>query len=159
VKDGIADADHLTIGGYSYGGYMTNWLITQTTRFKAAVTGAGAVEHIGNWGNDDTTYDDAYFLGGRPWEAAQRYHDEAAIFQIDKVKTPTHMVAGGADIRVAVMEDYLLEHALYSLGIPNKLLVFPGEGHSLGKNPWHGKIKVREELNWLQKYGGVPVGN
>jgi dipeptidyl aminopeptidase/acylaminoacyl peptidase len=159
VKDGIADPDRLTIGGYSYGGYMTNWLITQTTRFKAAVTGAGAVEHIGNWGNDDTTYDDAYFLGGRPWEAAQRYHDEAAIFQIDKVRTPTHMVAGADDIRVAVLEDYLLEHALYSLGIPNKLLVFPGEGHGLGKNPWHGKIKVREELKWLQKYGGVPASN
>ena len=155
VKDGIADSDHLVVGGYSYGGYMTNWLITQTTRFKAAVTGAGAVEHVGNWGNDDTTYDDAYFLGGRPWEAAQRYHDEAAIFQIDKVKTPTHMVAGADDIRVAVLEDYLLEHALYSLGVPNALLIFPGEGHSLDKNPWHGKIKVREELKWLNKYGGV----
>src|SRR5208283_4667633 len=159
VKDGIADSDKLAIGGYSYGGYMTNWLITQTTRFKAAVTGAGAVEHVGNWGNDDTTMDDAYFLGGRPWEAQQRYHDEAAIFQIDKVRTPTHMVAGADDIRVAVLEDYLLEHALYSLGIPNKLLIFPGEGHGLGKNPWHGKIKVREELKWLQKYGGVPAGN
>ncbi len=155
VKDGIADPDRLTIGGYSYGGYMTNWLITQTTRFKAAVTGAGAVEHIGNWGNDDTTYDDAYFLGGRPWEASQRYHDEAAIFQMDKVKTPTHIVGGSVDIRVAVLEDYLLERALYSLGIPHKLLIFPGEGHGLGKNPWHGKIKVREELNWLKKYGGV----
>jgi dipeptidyl aminopeptidase/acylaminoacyl peptidase len=155
VRDGIADPDRLTVGGYSYGGYMTNWLITQTTRFKAAVTGAGAVEHVGNWGNDDTTYDDAYFLGGRPWEAAQRYHDEAAIFQINNVKTPTHMVAGGSDIRVAVLEDYLLEHALYSLGVPNKLLIFPGEGHSLAKNPWHGKIKVREELKWLQQYGGV----
>jgi len=157
VKDGIADPDRLTVGGYSYGGYMTNWLITQTTRFKAAVTGAGAVEHIGNWGNDDTTYDDAYFLGGRPWEASGRYHDEAAIFQINKVKTPTHMVAGADDIRVAVLEDYLLEHALYSLGVPNKLLIFPGEGHSLAKNPWHGRIKVREELKWLAKYGGVPA--
>lgn len=155
VKDGIADPNRLTIGGYSYGGYMTNWLITQTTRFKAAVTGAGAVEHVANWGNDDTTFDDAYFLGGRPWEAQQRYHDEAAIFQIDKVKTPTHIVAGAADIRVAVLENYLLEHALRSLGVPNSLLVFPGEGHSLSKNPWHGKIKVREELKWLEKYGGI----
>jgi dipeptidyl aminopeptidase/acylaminoacyl peptidase len=157
VKEGIADPQHLAVGGYSYGGYMTNWLITQTTRFKAAVTGAGAVEHIGNWGNDDTTYDDAYFLGGRPWEAQQRYHDEAAIFLIDRVKTPTHMVGGANDIRVAVLEDYLLEHALYSLGVPNKLLIFPGEGHGLGKNPWHGKIKVREELKWLEKYGDVPA--
>jgi dipeptidyl aminopeptidase/acylaminoacyl peptidase len=159
VKDGIADPAQLAVGGYSYGGYMTNWLITQTTRFKAAVTGAGAVEHVANWGNDDTTFDDAYFLGGRPWEVQQRYHDEAAIFQINKVRTPTHMVAGANDIRVAVLEDYLLERALYSLGVPNALLVFPGEGHGLGKNPWHGKIKVREELQWLQKYGEVPAGN
>ena len=155
VKDGIANPDRLSVGGYSYGGYMTNWLITQTTRFKAAVTGAGAVEHVANWGNDDTTFDDAYFLGGRPWEAQQRYHDEAAIFQIDKVKTPIHIVGGAKDIRVAVLENYLLEHALSSLGVPNSLLIFPGEGHSLSKNPWHGKIKVREELKWLQKYGGV----
>jgi len=155
VKDGIADPNHLAIGGYSYGGYMTNWLITQTTRFKAAVTGAGSVEHVANWGNDDTTFDDAYFLGGTPWEAALRYHDEAAIFQMNKVRTPTHLVAGADDIRVAVAEDYLLDHALHNLGIPSTLLIFPGEGHSLDKNPWHGRIKVREELKWLQKYAGV----
>ena len=156
VKDGSADTEHLAISGYSYGGYMTNWLITQTTRFKAAMTGAGAVENVGNWGNDDTTFDDSYFLGGRPWEAPKRYQDEAALFQIDKVKTPTHMVAGSDDIRVAVLEDYLLDHALHSLGIPSNLLIFPGEGHSLTKNPWHGKIKVREELKWLEKYAGKP---
>jgi dipeptidyl aminopeptidase/acylaminoacyl peptidase len=155
VKDGIADPNRLAVGGYSYGGYMTNWLITQTTRFKAAVTGAGAVENVANWGNDDTTFDDAYFLGGEPWLAAQRYHDEAAIFQINKVRTPTHMVAGADDIRVAVAEDYLLDHALHNLGVPSTLLIFPGEGHSLDKNPWHGKIKVREELKWLAEYGGV----
>jgi dipeptidyl aminopeptidase/acylaminoacyl peptidase len=155
VKDGIADANQLAVGGYSYGGYMTNWLITQTTRFKAAVTGAGAVEHIANWGNDDTVFDDVYFLGGLPWEAADRYRSEAAIFQINKVRTPTHMVAGADDIRVAVLENYLLERALHELNIPSDLLIFPGEGHSLGKNPWHGKIKVREELEWLAKYGGV----
>ena len=137
VKAGIANPKHMTIGGYSYGGYMTNWLITQTTEFKAAVTGAGAVEHIANWGNDDTTYDDAFFLGGLMWDpkAKQNYIDEAAIFQFDKVKTPTHVVAGGSDIRVAVAEDYLLEHALHTLGIPSSLLVFPDEGHSLDREP------------------------
>ncbi len=155
VKDGIADSKQLAIGGYSYGGYMTNWLITQTTRFKAAVTGAGAVENVANWGNDDTTFDDAYFLGGLPWEAADRYRSEAAIFQINKVRTPTHMVAGANDIRVSVGEDYLLDRALHELNVPSDLLIFPGEGHSLRKNPWHGKIKVREELKWLEKYGGV----
>jgi acylaminoacyl-peptidase len=153
VRDGIADPVHLTIGGYSYGGYMTNWLITQTNRFKAAVTGAGAVEHVANWGNDDTTRDDAYFLGGGPWEAEKNYNAEAAIWQIGKVTTPTHVVGGADDIRVYVGEDYLLERALFTRGIPTSLLIFPGEGHSLSKNPWHGKIKVREELKWLDMYG------
>jgi dipeptidyl aminopeptidase/acylaminoacyl peptidase len=152
VKDGIADPDRLSIAGYSYGGYLTNWLLTQTVRFKSAVTGAGAVEHAINWGNDDTTLDDAYFLGGRPWEAKQRYIDEAALWQLHKVKTPTHIVAGADDVRVYVGENYLLERALHDLGIPATLLIFPGEGHGLGKNPWHGKIKVREELKWLEKW-------
>ena len=159
VKAGIANPRQMTVGGYSYGGYLTNWLITQTNEFKAAVTGAGAVEHIGNWGNDDTPYDDAFFLGGLPWDpkARQNYLDEAAIFQIAKVKTPTHIVAGGSDIRVAVEEDYLLEHALHALGVPSSLLIFPDEGHELDQNPWHGKIKVREELEWLEKYCGCPA--
>ena len=152
VKDGIADPDRLAIGGYSYGGYLTNWLLTQTSRFKAAVTGAGAVEHAVNWGNDDTTLDDAYFLGGRPWEAKQRFNDEAALWQMNKVKTPTHIVVGSEDIRVYAGESYLLERALHDQGVPTKLLIFPEEGHELDKNPWHGKIKVREELKWLEQW-------
>jgi dipeptidyl aminopeptidase/acylaminoacyl peptidase len=152
VKDGIADPDNLTIGGYSYGGYLTNWLITQNTRFRAAVTGAGAVEHVANWGNDDTTYDDAYFLGGLPWDTMKNYNDEAAIWQMNKVKTPTHIVGGAEDIRVSVGEQYLLERALHAEGVPVKLLIFPGEGHEMDNDPWHGKIKVREELKWLEKW-------
>jgi dipeptidyl aminopeptidase/acylaminoacyl peptidase len=153
VKDGIADPDHLTIGGYSYGGYMTNWLITQTTRFKAAVTGAGAVEHAANWGNDDLTWDDAWYLSGAPWEKPGLYQSEAALFQMNKVTTPTHIVGGNADVRVSYLEDVLLERALQRLNVPHTLLVFPGENHPLNKNPWHGYIKVREELKWLEKYG------
>jgi acylaminoacyl-peptidase len=156
VKDGIADPERLTIGGYSYGGYMTNWLITQTNEFKAAVTGAGAVEHAANWGNDDTTYDDAWYLGGAtPWQNPGIYQSEAALFQMDKVRTPTHIVGGNADVRVSYLEDVLLERALEKLQVPHSLLVFPDEGHSLEKDPWHGYIKVREELLWLEKYGGA----
>jgi dipeptidyl aminopeptidase/acylaminoacyl peptidase len=153
VKDGIADPDHLTIGGYSYGGYMTNWLITQTTRFKAAVTGAGAVEHAANWGNDDLTWDDAWYLSGTPWEKPELYQSEAALFQMNKVTTPTHIVGGNADNRVSYFEQVLLERALERLNVPHTLLVFPGENHPLDKNPWHGYIKVREELKWLDEYG------
>ncbi|MFT4111941.1 S9 family peptidase [Silvibacterium sp.] len=154
VKDGIADPDRLTIGGYSYGGYMTNWLITQTTRFKAAVTGAGAVEHAANWGNDDLTYDDAWYLSGTPWEKPELYQSEAALFQMNKVTTPTHIVGGNADVRVSYFEQVVLERALQRLNVPHTLLLFPGENHPLDKNPWHGYIKVRDELQWLKKYGG-----
>ena len=154
VKDGYADPAHLAIGGYSYGGYMTNWLITQTTRFKSAVTGAGAVEHAANWGNDDETWDDAWYLGGQPWENPDLYQSEAALFRFDKVKTPTHLVQGGADVRVSYLEGVTMERALESLGVPHSFLVFPGEGHGLAKNPWHGYIKLREELKWLEKYDG-----
>jgi dipeptidyl aminopeptidase/acylaminoacyl peptidase len=152
VKDGIADPNRLAIGGYSYGGYMTNWLITQTTRFKAAVTGAGAVEHAANWGNDDETYDDAWYLGGTPWQKPELYQSEAALFQFDKVKTPTHLVGGNADVRVSFLEDVLMERAFQQIDVPHSFLAFPGEGHGLDKNPWHGYIKVREELKWLEKY-------
>jgi dipeptidyl aminopeptidase/acylaminoacyl peptidase len=152
VKDGYADPDHLAIGGYSYGGYLTNWLITQTTRFRSAVTGAGAIEHAANWGNDDTTFDDAWFLGGRPWENSELYQSEAALFRFDKVKTPTHLVQGASDVRVSYLEGETMERALQNLGVPHTFLVFPDEGHSLDKNPWHGYIKLREELKWLEKY-------
>jgi dipeptidyl aminopeptidase/acylaminoacyl peptidase len=154
VKDGYADPNQLAIGGYSYGGYMTNWLITQTTRFRSAVTGAGAVEHAANWGNDDETWDDAWYLGGQPWQNPELYQSEAALFQFDKVKTPTHLVQGGADVRVSYLEGVTIERALQALGVPHTFLVFPGEGHSLDKNPWHGYIKLREELKWLEKYDG-----
>ncbi len=152
VKDGSADPAHLAIGGYSYGGYMTNWLITQTNRFRSAVTGAGAMEHAANWGNDDETFDDASYLGGLPWQNPAIYQSEAALFQFDKVRTPVHEVMGADDVRVSAAEGYLLERALDALNIPHEFLIFPGEGHGLGKDPWHGYIKVREELKWLAKY-------
>ena len=152
VKDGYADPDKLAVGGYSYGGYMTNWLITATTRFKVAVTGAGAVEHAANWGNDDVTFDDAWYLNGMPWETPELYQSEAALFRMNKVKTPTHIVQGSSDVRVSYLEGVALERALEQLNVPHSFLVFPGEGHSLSHNPWHGYIKVREELKWLDKY-------
>ncbi len=150
VKDGIADPDQLTVGGYSSGGDLTNWLITQTTRFKAAVSGAGVVDWVFAWGYDGQSLYDEYLLGGVPWEAEANYHAEsAAIWQIGKVTTPTQIVIGSED---GLLEQYLLERALYTRGVPHSLLIFPGQGHSF-KNPWHVKIAVREELKWLEKYG------
>ncbi len=154
VKQGIADPDHLAIAGYSYGGYMTNWLITQTTRFKAAMTGAGAVEHAANWGFDDLTFDDAWYLSGAPWEKPELYTSEGALFQMNKVTTPTHIIGGDADNRVSFFENVVLERALARLKVPHALLVFPGENHPLANNPWHGYIGLREEMKWLESYAG-----
>ena len=96
-----------------------------------------------------------WYLGGAlPWQNPEIYQSEAALFQMDKVRTPTHIVAGNADVRVSYLEDLLLERALERLQVPHSLLVFPDEGHSLEKDPWHGYIKVREELEWLEKYDG-----
>ncbi len=159
VKAGIADPNRLTVGGYSYGGYMTNWLITQTDRFKAAVTGAGAVEHAGNWGNDDMTVDDAYFLGGRPWEAAKRYVDEGALFQMHKVRTPTHLVAGGSDIRVAVSEDYLSgprlafpRYSQHALSLPGRRS-FARQESLAREDQGAGRVEVAAEVRRRRRSG------
>ncbi|HEV2315436.1 MAG TPA: S9 family peptidase [Candidatus Acidoferrales bacterium] len=153
VKDGIADPEQLTVGGYSEGGFLTNWLITQTPRFKAAVTGAGAVENVAMWGNSGAPLYFAHSLGGPPWDAETNYNREAAIWQIGKATTPTLIITGSEDSNVPPFEAYLLEHALYARRVPHRLLIFPGEGHSFDKDPWHLKIAVREELKWLEKYG------
>jgi dipeptidyl aminopeptidase/acylaminoacyl peptidase len=79
--------------------------------------------------------------------------NESAIYRLGNVRTPTHNVTVANDIRVSVDQNYILERVRYYLGVPAKLLLFPHEGHSLRNNPWHGNIKVREELKWLKRYG------
>ncbi|CAF4835121.1 unnamed protein product [Rotaria sp. Silwood1] len=153
VRDGIADSKRLAIGGYSYGAYLTGWIITQTTRFNAALFGAGAVEHVADWGLTDIPLSSVYYFGGFPWQVPNLYQEEAAIFQLGKVCTPTHIVVPGNDIRVSSTENYILERALNAINVPTKLIILPGEPHSLRNNPWHEKIKIREELKWLHQYG------
>lgn len=159
VRDGIADSTRLTVGGYSYGSYLTNWLITQTTRFNAAVTGAGSVEHVADWGLSDEPIEGVYLFGGYPWQVPGLYQQEAAIFQMDRVHTPTHIVVPGGDTRVPPVENFILERALHSLNVTTKLIILPGESHDIGSNPWHELIKIREELKWLEKYGNVTVSS
>ncbi|CAF0926828.1 unnamed protein product [Rotaria sordida] len=152
IKDGIADPYRLAVGGYSYGGYLTNWLITQTKRFNAALSGAGVVDLASAWGRMDQPLVIRYLFGGLPWEVPSSYQNEAPIYYLNRVRTPTHIITGEDDKRVPASESYILERALYHLGIPVQLITFPNEGHSLNDNPWYGKIKIREELKWLQKY-------
>ncbi|CAF3606847.1 unnamed protein product [Rotaria sp. Silwood1] len=153
IKDGIADPNSLAVGGYSYGGFLTNWLITQTTRFKAALTGAGSIEHVSTWGTMDLPASISYLFGGFPWEVPHIYQAESPIYHLAKVRTPTHIITGTDDTQIPADQSYILERGLHYLGVPVKLLLFPNEGHSPWINPWHLKIKVREELKWLQTYG------
>lgn len=153
VNDGIADPNKLNVGGYSFGGYLTNWLITQTTRFNAALSGAAAVETVSDWGMNDEPLVNAYYLGGYPWEAPEKYHEQATIYQMHRIQTPTLILTGDNDIRVPTAQSFIFERALHTLGVPCKLLIFPNEGHLFSSNPWNEKIKIREELAWLDKYG------
>jgi dipeptidyl aminopeptidase/acylaminoacyl peptidase len=153
IKDGIVNPYRLAIGGYSYGGLLTNWLITQTKRFNAALSGAGAIDYTSLWGTMDLPVMISHLFGGFPWEVPHFYQNESPIYQLARVRTPTHIITGESDIRVSASQSYILERGLHYLRIPVKLITFPKEGHSLNNNPWYGKIKVREELKWLQKYG------
>ncbi len=159
INDGIVDPYRLAVGGYNYGGHLTNWLITQTKRFNAALSGAGVIDHTSAWGTQDLPVLVRYLFGGFPWEVPHIYQNETPIYQLDRVRTPTHIINGENDIRVPPSQSYILERGLHYLGIPVKLIIFPKEGHSLNNNPWYGKIKVREELKWLQKYGNRSLNN
>jgi dipeptidyl aminopeptidase/acylaminoacyl peptidase len=153
IQDGIADKTKLTIGGYSYSGILTNWLITQTNRFNTALSGAGSIEQVSFWGMTDLPVFIGDLLGGLPWTIPQIYQNQSAIYYFDQIRTPTHIVAGENDVRVPVSQNLMLARAFRYLGIPVELLLLPNEGHALSNNPWHGKIKVREEIKWLQLYG------
>ena len=142
----------MNVGGYSYGGFLTNWLITQTKRFNAALSGSGSVDHTFFWGSTDVPILLDNLFGGFPWTVPHRYQAESPIFQLDRVRTPTLIVTGQDDVRVPASQSYMLERALYYRDVPVELLIFPNEGHALGYDPWHQKIKVREELKWLEKY-------
>ncbi|CAF3509279.1 unnamed protein product [Rotaria sp. Silwood1] len=157
IADGIADLNKLDVGGYSYGGYLTNWLITQTTRFNAALSGAGPTEHISFWGRTDLPASLVDLMGGFPWEVPEILYNESIIYKLGKVQTPTHIITGTRDIRVPFDQSFILERSLHYMNVPVKLLLIPNEGHSIDINPWHGKIKVREEMKWLEKYGQIPI--
>jgi len=153
IRNGIVDKNKLTIGGYSYGGILTNWLITQTTRFNAALSGAGSIEQVSSWGITDLPVFISDLFGGFPWKIPQIYQNQSAIYYFDRIRTPTHIVDGGNDIRVPFTQNIMFERALNYLKIPVELLLLNNEGHTLSNNPLHGKIKLQQEIKWLNLYG------
>jgi dipeptidyl aminopeptidase/acylaminoacyl peptidase len=154
IDQGIADPDRLVKMGWSAGGHMTNKIITFTNRFKAASSGAGAVNWIGMYAQSDVrTYRTPWF-GGTPWQEdapIDVYWDHSPLKDISNVTTPTLVMVGRNDLRVPFSQSLELYRALKSLGVPTHLYVAPREPHGWSELR-HRLYKINVELEWFARY-------
>jgi dipeptidyl aminopeptidase/acylaminoacyl peptidase len=148
---GVADPDKLAIMGWSYGGYMTAWAITQTTRFKAAAIGAGITNTVSMYGTQDIPSIFEDYFGGTPWEKPAIYAKNSPIEFITRVKTPTLIQHGEADPRVPVSQGYEYYRALKKLSVPVKMVVYPRMPHGPNEPKFTLQI-MQEHLQWAEKY-------
>ncbi len=154
VKIGLADPDRLGTLGWSAGGHMTNWLITQTDMFKAASSGAGASNWISMYAQSDVRiYRTPWFLGD-PWHAdspLKTYREHSPIFYVHQAKTPTLIMYGENDRRVPLPQGYEMYRGLKANGVPTELVIFPRAGHG-PRELRHRLYKMNKEFQWLEKY-------
>jgi dipeptidyl aminopeptidase/acylaminoacyl peptidase len=152
VEAGIADPERLGVTGWSNGGYLTNCIISTTTRFKAAVSGAGIVDAVMEWGSNDEPAYTMVFKKGLPWSAAERYHRASPTYNLHKVRTPTLIHVGANDERCPPGHSRTLYRALKEyVKVPTELLVYPGEGHGLMKYRSR-QAKLEWDLAWFERY-------
>ncbi len=140
--------------GHSYGGFMTNWLITQyPDRFAAAISGAGISNWISDYGTADIyrTKETEFF--GTPWEkeARDRMIKQSPLTYAGQVKTPTLFVHGEVDQRVPYEEGEQMYFALKRRGIPAKMIQYQGQPHGIAGN-WNNVHRMLNELQWWEKY-------
>ena len=154
IEIGIADPDRLGTLGWSAGGHMTNWLITETDRFRAASSGAGASNWISMYAQSDVRiYRTPWFLGD-PWHAdspLETYHAHSPIFRIHHAKTPTLILFGENDKRVPMPQGVEMYRGLKANGVPTELIVFPRSGHG-PRELMHRLYKMNKEFQWLDHY-------
>jgi dipeptidyl aminopeptidase/acylaminoacyl peptidase len=159
VARGIADPDKLAHIGWSYGGYMTAWVITQTTRFKAAMVGAGLTNMWSMYGTNDIPSVLIAYFGGIPnKQTLPLYLDRSAMTHIDKVTTPTLILHGANDERVPVGQAYELYRGLKDRGKPTELVFYPREGHGI-QEYYHQKDRLQRIYDWVTKYTLGSGGN
>lgn len=151
VAQGIADPEKLGVGGWSYGGISTNFIITQTTRFKAAITGASEVLYVANYGHDH--YQKLWELElGLPWENRAVYERLSPFNKVTSITTPTLIMGGEIDWNVPVINSEQLYQALKRIGrVPTELVVYPGEYHGFTK-PSHIKDRLERYMAWYAHY-------
>jgi len=151
IAEGVADPDRLGMMGWSAGGHLSSWTLTQTDRFKAISTGAGAVNWISMYAESDVQSVREFYLGGRPYDAWDNFLEESALKFIKNARTPTLIHVGEADQRVPKPQSDELYMALKKLGVPVEYIVYPGMPHGLTE-PRYQLVKMVAEFNWFEKW-------
>jgi len=150
LAQGIADPERLGVGGWSYGGISTNFIITQTTRFKAAISGASEVLYVANYGHDH--YQKLWELElGLPWENRALYEKISPFNKVTSITTPTLIMGGEIDWNVPIINSEQLYQALKRLGRTTELVVYPGEYHGF-TTPSHIKDRLERYLAWYAHF-------
>ena len=148
---GVADPERMGVMGWSYGGFMTSWIITQTHRFKAASVGAGVTNIMSFNGTADIPSFIPDYFGAESWEDLELYRDHCAMFQVKGVKTPTLIQHGDADVRVPISQGYELYNALRRQNVETRMIVLPRQPH--GPTEPRMLLKVMQtNLDWFAKY-------
>lgn len=151
IEAGIADADRLGIFGGSYGGYLTNWVISQTDRFKAAVSHFGIWDLIGDYGN---TFEDLWpprYLGVTYLEDLALHRRFSPSSYVDQIRTPVLLTHGEEDLNVFINNSQEMWRALKSLGRTVEFVRYPGEGHGYAR-PAHMLDELLRTLLWFDRY-------
>lgn len=151
VERGLVDGNRVAIAGGSYGGFMTAWAVTQTTRFKAAIMVAG-VSDFHSFHAQSKIFDwDMRFLGGSPLEHPELYRERSPITYAARVKTPTLIMHGENDEDVPVNQAYAFYRALLERNVPVELVIYPREGHSFRERD-HRRDYEERILRWFERY-------
>jgi dipeptidyl aminopeptidase/acylaminoacyl peptidase len=151
IADRIADPDRLAIRGWSYGGILGGWTITQTQRFKAASLGAMVADWSSEYAmgfNHDVRL---WYIGGAPWESAERYRQQSSYSHIASVTTPTLLLHGERDTTDTIGQSMIYYQGLKDRGVPVRFIRFPREPHGF-REPHHERIRDVQEIAWLMKY-------
>ena len=151
VRSGVADPERLGIGGWSYGGILTDYTIATTPRFKAAVSGAGSALQLSMYGTDQyiTQYNQEI---GPPWKAQDLWIKISyPFFHADRIKTPTLFMGGASDFNVPIIGGEQMYQALRSLGVPTELVIYPSQFHGL-TIPSYRKDRLDRFLAWYDRY-------
>jgi dipeptidyl aminopeptidase/acylaminoacyl peptidase len=150
IAMGVADPDRLGVGGWSYGGILTDHVISKTTRFKAAIAGASEFNYLANYGTDHYQRQWEAELG-LPWQNPQAWMRISPFFRLDTIVTPTLVMGGDADMNVPIIGGEQLYQGLKRLGRETELVIYPGETHSI-RRPSFQKDRFERYIAWYSKY-------